>query len=91
MMFVDRRKFVTLAAGGAAAAAAIAPAANGAQTRIKAIAFDGFPIIDPRPVFAKAEEIFPGKGLELSNAWRRGNSNTPGCEPSAAAMRISGR
>jgi 2-haloacid dehalogenase len=70
MMFVDRRKFVTLAAGGVAAAAAIAPAANGAQTRIKAIAFDGFPIIDPRPVFAKAEEIFPGKGLELSNAWR---------------------
>jgi 2-haloacid dehalogenase len=65
MMFVDRRKFVTLAA-----AAAIAPAANGAQTRIKAIAFDGFPIIDPRPVFAKAEEIFPGKGPELSNAWR---------------------
>ena len=69
-MFVDRRKFVTLAAGGVAAAAASAPAANGAQIKIKAIAFDGFPIIDPRPVFAKAEEIFPGKGLELSNVWR---------------------
>jgi 2-haloacid dehalogenase len=35
-----------------------------------AIAFDGFPIIDPRPVVAKAEQLFPGKGLELSNTWR---------------------
>src|SRR3981189_1911104 len=71
-MVVNRREFVTLAAGGAIAATAGAPdhglAADGAK--IKAIAFDGFPIIDPRPVFAKAEEIFPGRGAELSNAWR---------------------
>jgi 2-haloacid dehalogenase len=72
-MFVNRRRFVTLVTGGVAAATAIAPtdrvlAASGAK--IKAIAFDGFPIIDPRPVFAKTEEIFPRKGLELSNAWR---------------------
>jgi len=38
--------------------------------KVKAVAFDGFPIIDPRPVFAKADEMFPGKGIELSNAWR---------------------
>jgi 2-haloacid dehalogenase len=68
-MFVNRRDFVTLAAGGAVAAIAGRPAA-GAPAKIKAVAFDGFPIIDPRPVFAKAEEIFPGKGPELSNAWR---------------------
>jgi 2-haloacid dehalogenase len=72
-MFVNRRKFVTLAAGGVAAVNAIAPAgqacaASGAK--IKAIAFDGFPIIDPRPVAAKTEELFPGKGLELGHAWR---------------------
>jgi 2-haloacid dehalogenase len=72
-MPVNRREFVVLAAGSVAAATAVAPldqirAANGAK--IKAIAFDGFPIIDPRPVFAKAEEIFPGKGAELSNGWR---------------------
>lgn len=36
----------------------------------KAIAFDGFPIFDPRPVFALAEQLFPGRGAELSNAWR---------------------
>jgi 2-haloacid dehalogenase len=73
-MSVNRREFVTLAAGGAVAATAGGPdhglAANDAKLPVKAIAFDGFPIIDPRPVFAKAEEIFPGRGAELSNAWR---------------------
>jgi 2-haloacid dehalogenase len=72
-MFVNRRTFVALAAGTAVAATAAAPAdpALAADAaKIKAIAFDGFPIIDPRPVFAKAEEIFPGRGAELSNAWR---------------------
>lgn len=68
-MFVNRRDFVTLAAGGAVAAIAGRPA-DGAPTKISAVAFDGFPIIDPRPVFSKVEEIFPGKGPELSNAWR---------------------
>ena len=68
-MFVNRRDFVTLAAGGVVAATAGMPA-DGAQTNIKAVAFDGFPIIDPRPVFAKVEELFPGKGRELGNAWR---------------------
>jgi 2-haloacid dehalogenase len=68
-MFVNRRNFVTLAAGGAVAAIAGKPA-DGAPTKIRAVAFDGFPIIDPRPVFAKVEELFPGKGPELSNAWR---------------------
>jgi len=36
----------------------------------KAVAFDAFPIFDPRPVFTLCETLFPGKGLELSNAWR---------------------
>ena len=68
-MFVNRRDFVTLAAGGAVAAITGMPA-DGAQTKIKAVAFDGFPIIDPRPVFAKVEELFPGRGLKLGDAWR---------------------
>ena len=40
------------------------------KTKIKAIAFDAFPIFDPRPVFALAEELFPGNGLALSDEWR---------------------
>jgi 2-haloacid dehalogenase len=73
IMLVNRRDFAALAAGGLVAAAVSAEGrrAHAADGRgIKAIAFDGFPIIDPRPVFAKVEEIFPDKGLALSNAWR---------------------
>ncbi|MFZ1174109.1 MAG: haloacid dehalogenase type II [Bradyrhizobium sp.] len=64
-MPVDRRKFITLAAATLAA-----PAAFAVTRPIKAIAFDGFPITDPRPVFAKVDELFPGKGRALSEAWR---------------------
>jgi 2-haloacid dehalogenase len=64
-MPISRRKFVTLAA-----AAVAAPSARAATRPIKAIAFDGFPIIDPRPVFAKVNEMFPEKGRALSEAWR---------------------
>jgi 2-haloacid dehalogenase len=72
-MSTHRRDFFNLV-GGSIAAAGIAALSVKAHSRgpinIKAIAFDGFPIIDPRPVFARAEDIFPGRGAELSNAWR---------------------
>jgi 2-haloacid dehalogenase len=64
-MSVDRRKFVTLAA-----AALAAPSALAATRPFKAIAFDGFVIADPRPVFAKTEELFPDKGRALNEIWR---------------------
>jgi len=68
----DRREFMALAAGAAAASrpSEQALADTIKPIRFKAVAFDGFPIIDPRPVFAKMEEMFPGKGSELSDAWR---------------------
>jgi 2-haloacid dehalogenase len=74
-MFMSRRKFAALAAGGAFAVAAAAPADHGlaadrVKMKIKAVAFDGFPIIDPRPVFARLGEIFPGKARQLGDAWR---------------------
>jgi 2-haloacid dehalogenase len=64
-MVVNRREFVALAA-----TAVVAPGAFAATRPIKAIAFDGFPITDPRPVFARVEEMFPDKGRALSEAWR---------------------
>ena len=71
-MAFDRRNFLTLTAGTLTAAAWLSnPAAQAAsRPRFKAIAFDAFPIFDPRPVFGLAETLFPGKGAELSNAWR---------------------
>jgi len=71
-MPIDRREFLTFAAGGVAASSLMSTLA--AQTtgapRFKAVAFDAFPIFDPRPVYSLAETLFPGKGTELSAAWR---------------------
>jgi len=38
--------------------------------RFSALAFDAFPIFDPRPIFAVARSLYPDKGVELVNAWR---------------------
>jgi 2-haloacid dehalogenase len=71
-MPIDRRAFLDLVAGSAAANALLSPLKAQAvtQPQFKAIAFDAFPIFDPRPVFGLAETLFPGKGTDLSNAWR---------------------
>jgi 2-haloacid dehalogenase len=69
---MQRRQFVALTFGaaalqltGIARAAAAAPG-----SRFKAIAFDGFPILDPRPVFAQLEAWFPGRGATFADAWK---------------------
>lgn len=69
---MQRRHFVGLTLAGAALTLAGASRANAAvpRSRFKAVAFDGFPILDARPVFALAEELFPGRGAALSEAWK---------------------
>lgn len=71
-MPLRRREFLQLAAGGVVARTLLSPlgAEVAAQPQFKAIAFDAFPIFDPRPVVRLAERLFPEKGTELSNAWR---------------------
>ena len=73
-MSITRREFVSLAALGAAAGALggapMVRTERPAQPRIRAIAFDALAILDPRPVFALADQLFPSKGAELSNEWR---------------------
>ena len=68
-MPLRRREFLsTAAAAGATLIHGTLPAAS---TRgIKAVAFDAFPLLDPRPIFSMAEEVFPGKGADLSSQWR---------------------
>lgn len=72
---MERRTFVKLTAGGALLGLsrpvvfATLPAPS-PRSRFKALAFDGFPILDPRPVFALCETLFPGKGAALSSAWK---------------------
>ena len=71
-MPLDRRDFLRLAVGGLSASSLLASA--GAQpastSEFTAVVFDAFPIFDPRPIFGLAEALFPGKGAELSSAWR---------------------
>jgi 2-haloacid dehalogenase len=56
-VLISRRDFVV----GAAAGFVMTP-------RIGALAFDAFPILDPRPIFVLADAMYPGTGL--SDEWR---------------------
>ncbi len=66
-MPIDRRKFLGIAGAGLLATLPLRARAGG---QFKAVAFDGFPLFDPRPVFDLAETLFPGNGAALSQAWR---------------------
>jgi 2-haloacid dehalogenase len=68
----NRREFLRHAAAGVATGwLARADDVQGeVQSKIRAVAFDAFPIFDPRPVFALADKWFPGRGAELGDAWR---------------------
>src|SRR5215831_14288956 len=72
---MTRRKFLAFA--GATVASTVASRSWGgpletsaSSLKIKAIAFDAFPIFNPSPVFSLAENLFPGKGPALSDEWR---------------------
>jgi 2-haloacid dehalogenase len=71
---MDRRTFVgTLAAGLGIAAIEEQNATaqrEARSARIKAIAFDGFVIFDPRSVEKRVEEQLPGRGAEFTTVWR---------------------
>src|SRR3954453_5654612 len=76
-MSMNRRDFLTAAAAAAAGVAIgtraterVSAAERPPKTRIKVIAFDAFPVFDPRPIFALAERLFPGKGEALGSEWR---------------------
>lgn len=57
------------AALGSGAAAQGRSAAAGRRPAIKALAFDGFTLLDPRPVSAAVVALLPEKGAQLAVAW----------------------
>ncbi len=76
-MTLNRRNFLQLAAGSVLAGSmllsafpAVSLADRARRAGFRAIAFDAFPIFDPRPIAALAETLFPGNGPALMNAWR---------------------
>lgn len=71
-MTATRRELLTMVtnAVGAGLFPSAMAAGRAAPRRIKAIAFDAFVIFDPRRISTLAGELFPGKGAQLSDAWR---------------------
>jgi 2-haloacid dehalogenase len=71
-MTLNRKEFVTFVGTGAAALALSAKPAMAAAfaAKIKAIAFDGLAVFDVRPIASLSEQIFPGRGIEMSALWR---------------------
>ncbi|HEY6247560.1 MAG TPA: hypothetical protein VIX17_26655 [Pyrinomonadaceae bacterium] len=66
----DRRAFLNFAAAGVATGiSSVISTRSAGRSKVKAIAFDAFPIFKLRPMFALTEQLFPGKGFELSNSW----------------------
>jgi 2-haloacid dehalogenase len=63
-MIFSRRNVLAITAAGAAANALIGPSKSVAASAstIKAVAFDGFPILDPRPVLATGKQMYPENG-----------------------------
>ena len=69
-MHIDRREFLLFAAASAAPYGSAVASHAASSWRPKAIAFDAFPIFDPRPIAALTESLFPGKGSAIMNVWR---------------------
>jgi 2-haloacid dehalogenase len=89
---ISRREFLHLTGKGVIASSLLLPVTGLAarQSQFKAIAFDAFAIFDPRSIFGLAERFFPGKGIELSDAWRTRQFEY-GCAAWQGAMSISGK
>jgi 2-haloacid dehalogenase len=68
---LTRRQFLSLTATAVAGVHVEGrTAAVTTNVAVQAVAFDAFPVFDPRPIFTLAEEFFPGRGAELTNVWR---------------------
>jgi 2-haloacid dehalogenase len=72
-MFIHRRRVLTR--GLAVAASPLFPSLVGRSNaadvpRFKALAFDAFPIFDPRAIAITAEDLYPGNGAMLIELWR---------------------
>lgn len=66
-----RREFLTQSFGLATTLLTTTAAFAHPHGGFKAIAFDAFPVFDPRSVAVRCEALFPGRGSALINMWRQ--------------------
>ncbi len=71
-MIYNRRKFLNLSTKIALAGFAINSSVvfSNPRNKIKAIAFDAFPIFDPRPIFSLVKKLYPQQGHQFTVLWR---------------------
>jgi 2-haloacid dehalogenase len=76
---MNRRTFTQYVAGAVVGSALVSATervgitgrtAHARRKRIGAVVFDAFPVFDPRPIAALAEQLLPGRGAELMTTWR---------------------
>ena len=68
-MPLNRRQLIKLISGSVAASLFSKSVLAQAKPKIQAIAFDGFVIFDPRPIFGLTKKLFPEKGDALAQLW----------------------
>jgi 2-haloacid dehalogenase len=68
-MEFNRRQLLRFVSGGLVASMLATTALARTRPAIKAIAFDGFVIFDPRPIFKLTETLFPAQGNALAQLW----------------------
>ena len=70
---MNRRQFLSMTAAattlGLTSSISLINTAEAAQADIKAIAFDGFPIFDPRPIFDLVKALYPEQSKAFSKTW----------------------
>jgi 2-haloacid dehalogenase len=67
---MTRRAFLTTGLGLAGTLLVPAVTAAARPSKYRAVAFDAFPVFDPRSIAARCEALFPGRGSELAGMWR---------------------
>lgn len=69
LQIISRRDVIGGLTAGAVLSSAMARAATNAQAQVEAIAFDGFPIFDPRSVGTLVKSLVPDRGEALAQTW----------------------
>jgi 2-haloacid dehalogenase len=67
---MSRRAVLGAGMAGVSAMGLGSARAESSRPPYQAVAFDAFPIFDPRPVAARVETLFPGKRDQLMSLWR---------------------
>ena len=71
-MLINRRRLIKLATSATTISVLGHTSGTSAAepSRIKAVAFEAFPLFDPRPIFTLVDTFYPKQGARLSALWR---------------------